>query len=56
MHSVEFLSGPPTLDHHDLQRLLTDVHIGALTRLTVLRGAEKLEIAVRPLETREPAR
>ncbi len=40
----------------DLQRLLTDVRIGALTRLTVLRGAEKLEIAVTPGETREPAR
>ncbi len=40
----------------DLQRLLTDVCIGALTRLTVLRGAEKLEIAVTPLETPEPAR
>jgi S1-C subfamily serine protease len=40
----------------DLQRLLTDVRIGALTRLTVLRGAEKLEIAVTPAETREPAR
>jgi len=40
----------------DLQRLLTDVRIGALTRLVVLRGAEKLEIAVTPLETREPTR
>jgi len=40
----------------DLQRLLTDVRIGALTRLLVLRGAEKLEIAVTPLETQEPAR
>ena len=40
----------------DLQRLLTDVRIGALTRLVVLRGAEKLEIAVTPLETREPER
>ncbi|HYN16347.1 MAG TPA: trypsin-like peptidase domain-containing protein [Terriglobales bacterium] len=40
----------------DLQRLLTDVRIGALTRLVVLRGAEKLEIAVTPLETPEPAR
>jgi S1-C subfamily serine protease len=40
----------------DLQRLLTGVRIGARTPLTVLRGAEKLEIAVTPLETREPAR
>jgi S1-C subfamily serine protease len=40
----------------DLQRLLTDVRIGALTPLTVLRGAEKLGIAVTPLETPEPAR
>ncbi len=40
----------------DLQRLLTDVRIGALTRLVVLRGAEKLEIALTPLETPEPAR
>ena len=39
----------------DLQRLLTDVRIGALTQLVVLRGAEKLEIAVTPCETREPA-
>jgi S1-C subfamily serine protease len=40
----------------DLQRLLTDVRIGALTRLVALRGAEKLEIAVTPRETPEPAR
>jgi len=40
----------------DLQRLLTDVRIGALTRLVVLRGVEKLEIAVTPRETPEPAR
>jgi S1-C subfamily serine protease len=40
----------------DLQRLLTDIRIDALTRLLLLRGAEKLEIAVTPLETREPAR
>jgi S1-C subfamily serine protease len=40
----------------DLQRLLTDVRIGALARLTMLRGAEKLEISVTPLETRGPAR
>ena len=40
----------------DLQRLLTDVRIGALTRLVVLRGAEKLEIALTPRETPEPAR
>ncbi len=40
----------------DLQRLLTDVRIGALTRLVVVRVAEKLEIAVTPLETPEPAR
>jgi len=39
----------------DLQRLLTDVRIGALTRLLVLRAAEKLEITVTPVETREPA-
>jgi S1-C subfamily serine protease len=37
----------------DLQRLLTEVRIGALIRLVVLRGAEKLKIAVTPLETRE---
>jgi S1-C subfamily serine protease len=35
----------------DLQRLLTDVRIGARARLTVLRGAEKLELAVTPAET-----
>ncbi|HXP46835.1 MAG TPA: trypsin-like peptidase domain-containing protein [Terriglobales bacterium] len=40
----------------DLQRLLTDVRIGALTRLVALRGAEKLEIALTPRETPEPAR
>jgi len=40
----------------DLQRLLTDVRIGALSRLVVLRGAEKLEIVVTPVEIREPAR
>jgi len=40
----------------DLQRLLTDVRIGALTRLVVLRAAEKVEITVTPVETREPAR
>jgi len=40
----------------DLQRLLTDVRIGTRTRLLVLRGAEKLEIAVTPLETRETGR
>lgn len=40
----------------DLQRLLTDIRIDALTRLLLLRGTEKLEIAVTPLETREPAR
>ncbi len=37
----------------DLQRLLSDVRIGALTRLVVLRGAEKLEIALTPRETPE---
>jgi len=37
----------------DLQRLLTDVRIGALTRLLVLRGGEKLEIAVTPREAPE---
>jgi S1-C subfamily serine protease len=40
----------------DLQRLLTDVRIGTVTPIMVLRGAEKLEIAVTPHETREPAR
>jgi len=40
----------------DLQRLLTDVRIGALARLVVLRSAEKFNIAVTPLEAREPAR
>lgn len=37
----------------DLQRLLTDVRIGALTRLVVVRGVEKLVIAVTPFETPE---
>jgi len=37
----------------DLQRLLTDVRIGALARLVALRGAEKLEVAVTPRETPE---
>ncbi len=50
------LDGQRVAGIDDLQRLLTDVRIGALTRLLVLRGAEKLEIAVTPLETREPAR
>ena len=36
----------------DLQRLLTDIRIGARSVLTVLRGAEKLEVAVTPVETR----
>jgi S1-C subfamily serine protease len=36
----------------DLQRLLTDVRIGTLSLLTVLRGAEKLQISVTPVETR----
>jgi len=39
----------------DLQRLLTEVRIDALTRLVVLRGAEKLEIAVTPRESGEAA-
>lgn len=50
------LDGQQVSGIDDLQRLLTDVRIGALTRLAVLRGAEKLEIAITPLETREPAR
>ena len=50
------LDGQRVAGIDDLQRLLTDVRIGALTRLVVLRGAEKLEVAVTPLETREPAR
>jgi S1-C subfamily serine protease len=37
----------------DLQRLLTDVRIGARSVLTVLRGAEKLEVAATPVETRD---
>ena len=49
------LDGQRVAGIDDLQRLLTDVRIGALTRLVVLRGAEKLEIAVTPLETPEPA-
>jgi S1-C subfamily serine protease len=40
----------------DLQRLLTDVRIGSRTPLVLLRGAEKLELAVTPLETRESTR
>ena len=50
------LDGQRVAGIDDLQRLLTDVRIGALTRLVVLRGAEKLGIAVTPVETREPAR
>lgn len=48
--------GQPVSGIDDLQRLLTDVRIGALSVLRVLRGAEKLEIAVTPLETPEPTR
>jgi S1-C subfamily serine protease len=47
------LDGQRVAGIDDLQRFLTDVRIGALTRLIVLRGAEKLEIAVTPAETRE---
>ena len=50
------LDGQRVAGIDDLQRLLTDVRIGALTRLVVLRGAQKLEVAVTPLETGEPAR
>ena len=50
------LDGQRVAGIDDLQRLLTDVRIGALTRLVVLRGAEKLHIAVTPVETHEPAR
>lgn len=53
---VVALDGQRVSGIDDLQRLLTDVRIGALTRVMVLRGAEKLEIAVTPLETREPER
>ena len=49
------LDGQRVSGIEDLQRLLTDVRIGALTRLLVLRAAEKLEITVTPVETREPA-
>ena len=48
------LDGQRVAGIDNLQRLLTDVRIGALTRLLILRGAEKLEIAVTPRETREP--
>jgi len=48
------LDGQRVAGIDDLLRLLTDVRIGALTRLVILRGAEKLEVAVTPRETREP--
>jgi S1-C subfamily serine protease len=50
------LDGQQVSGIDDLQRLLTDVRIGALTRLVLLRGGEKVGIAVTPLETREPSR
>lgn len=36
----------------DLQRLLTEEHVGTRVRLTVLRGTERLEIEVEPREAR----
>lgn len=40
----------------DLQRLLTDVRIDTPTQLIALRGAEKLEVLIKPLETPESPR
>jgi S1-C subfamily serine protease len=36
----------------DLQRLLTEEHVGARSRLAVLRGTERLEVEVEPQEAR----
>jgi S1-C subfamily serine protease len=36
----------------DLQRLLTEEHVGARSRLAVLRGTERLEVTIEPQEAR----
>jgi hypothetical protein len=36
----------------DLQRLLTEEHVGARSLLVLLRGTERLEIEVEPQEAR----
>ncbi len=36
----------------DLQRLLTEEHVGARSRLAILRGTERLELEIEPREAR----
>jgi S1-C subfamily serine protease len=50
---IVWLDGQRVAGIDDLQRLLTEVRINMPTHLIALRGAEKLEVSVRPLETPE---
>lgn len=47
------LEDKPVAGVDDLHRLLTDVRVGSLSELTVLRHTEKLELKVRPAEMRD---
>lgn len=46
------LAGQPVAGVDDLHRLLTEVHVGVSSTLTVLRWTEKLELKVVPQEAR----
>ena len=50
---IVWLDGQRVAGIDDLQRLLTEVRINTPTQLIALRGAEKLQLSVRPLETPE---
>ena len=45
--------GHPVAGIDDLHRLLTEERVGIWTRLTVLRGADKLTLDIIPQEARE---
>lgn len=49
------LDGKPVGGVDDLHRLLTDARVGVSSSLTVLRWTEKIELAVVPQESGEPA-
>ena len=51
---VEY-EGRPTKDIDDLGRMLTEQRIGTKTRMTVIRGPDKLAIEVVPDESPQPA-
>ena len=51
---VEF-DGQPITGIDDLRRLLTEQRIGTKTRMTVIRGPEKLTLEVVPDESPQPA-